>query len=199
MFLAITAPGHMRATDRAPTPHGMQFPVFAVFGEGHRVGGPGPLSVCCCCSLSLRPPGPQSDPRDRVALPCQPSQMKLAPTSSMATSRWTAPRTSTSQAPWSSTGGPWTSTRPVSSTSWRRGPPTRASTSWCVRPGQRPHAVAPRPARGSVPTQLGVGCILSLTSSPTALLSRTFIHSGFDDFALSPIYSLIHLPSHSLT
>lgn len=143
MSLAITAPGHKLATGRAPHCPRHAVPVFAMFGEGHRVGGPGPLSVCCCCSLPLRPPCPQSDPCDRVALPCQPSQMKPAPTSSMATSRWTAPRTSTLQAPWSSTGGPWTSTRPVSSTLWLRGPPTRASTSWCVRLRQRPHAVAP--------------------------------------------------------
>lgn len=55
---------------------------------------------------------------------------------------------------------------------------------------------APRPAtprsglrvlaRRSVPTQLGVGRILSLTCSPTALLSHTFIHSDFDAFTLSP-------------
>ena len=97
------------------------------FGEGR---GARPSREPARGARSCRPFSPSARPaprlRDWAAVSCQLLQMKLATSSSTATSRWTAPRTSTSPAPWSSTGGPWTCTRRASSTSWPRGPPPRA-------------------------------------------------------------------------
>ena len=116
-----------RAQTERPTPMTWSLLSLGVWGGSRgSTGRPEAPSVRSCPSLPLHPRSGRSGSGDQAAVPFQLLQMKPATTSSMATSRWTAPRTSTSPAPWSSTGGPWTCTRRGSSTSWRRGPPTRA-------------------------------------------------------------------------
>lgn len=120
--------GHMlwQTEPATPTPRGGSR--LWGFGEGHRARLTREPERGVPLLLALQPPlhAPLPGSRDWAAVPFQLLQMKLATSSSTATSRWTAPRTSTSPAPWSSTGGPWTCTRQASSTSWPRGPPPRA-------------------------------------------------------------------------
>lgn len=188
----------MLAADRASCASRVRFPGF-----GSGAGWPrSPEGVML--PLPAPPPSLQPvRPRDRVALLCQPLQTKPAPTSSTATSRWTAPRTSTSPAPWSSTGGPWTSTRPASSTSWPRGPPTRASTSWCVclglglpRAGLIFQPLAPPlvPSLIHSFTQISCFCFVSQLLLPSFIHSLTHLLTHPRTLSLVPsfIHSFIH-------
>lgn len=120
--------GHMlwQTEPATPTPRGGSR--LWGFGEGHRARLTREPERGVPLLLALQPPlcAPLPGTCDWAAVPFQLLQMKPATSSSTATSRWTAPRTSTLPAPWSSTGGPWTCMRRASSTSWLRGPPPRA-------------------------------------------------------------------------